>query len=404
MAITKLLNIKENKKGTPSSGLYGCINYILNEEKTKEHLWVGGNCGTEVQDVYQTMLETKRSFEKMNGRQGYHFILSFQPGEVNAEQAYRVVNEFCEKYLRNDYDYVFAIHDDREHLHGHICFNSISRTTGYKYRYEPGDWEKYIQPITDRVCENHGLEKLKYEEQRVGKSYGEHLAEKEKRMTWKKIIQMDIDVAIQKSNSFDDFLEQMKRQGYDFRFGKLKEHGNYMTFYAPGAERGRRDRSLGEGYTLQDIRKRILTKEKIPDKKTYQRFPNVKNFSEKKQIVGRRKIYGKYQVCKIRRVFRARNYHYFNPYAVDQGKVRKDLLHIQRLSEECRLIIHNNIRTENDAKQFYRELRKGTDYSDSDELQKQKRTIRRILREFQQEKENDLLITKGVTKRNGKRK
>lgn len=398
MAITKLLHIKENKKGTTSSGLYGCINYILNEEKTEERLWVGGNCGTEVQDVYQTMLETKRNFEKMNGRQGYHFILSFQPGEVNAEQAYQVVNEFCETYLGEDYDYVFAIHDDREHLHGHICFNSVSRTTGYKYRYEPGDWEKYIQPITDRVCEKYGLEKLHYEKQRIGKSYGEHLAEKEERMTWRKIVQMDIDVAIQKSNSFDDFLEQMKQQGYDFRFGKLKEHGNYMTFYAPGAERGRRNRSLGEGYTLQEIRKRILAKKKVSDKNT--RFPNVKKISG--QTAWRRKTYGKYQVRKLRRVFRAKNYRYLNPYAIDQGKVRKDLLHIQKLSEECKVIIYNNIRSESDAKQLYRELRKEErEMGVSEELKNKKRITRRILREFQQE--NDLLITKGV-KRSGKRK
>lgn len=402
MAITKLLHIKETKKGTPSSGLYGCIKYILNGEKTEECLWVGGNCGTEALEVYEAMLETKRSYEKMYGRQGYHFILSFQPGELSTEQAYQVVNEFCEKYLGEDYDYVFAIHDDREHLHGHICFNSVSRTTGYKYRYEQGDWEKYIQPITDRVCEKNGLEKLHYENQRVGKSYGEHLAETKEQMTWKKIIQLDIDVAISKSNSFDDFLNHMKQQGYDFRFGKLKEHGNYMTFYAPGAERGRRDRSLGEGYTLQDIQKRIRAKEKVPDKKT--RFPNVKKISDAGQTARRKNIYGKYQVRKLRKVFQAKNYPYLNPYAIVQGNVRKDLLHIQKLSEECRLIIHNNIRSERDAKQLYQELRKEeNEMGVSEELKNQKKITRRILREFQQEKEKDLLITKGV-KRSGKRK
>ena len=221
-------------------------------------------------------------------------------------------------------------------------------------------------------------------------------------MTWKKIIRMDIDVAIQKSNSFDDFLERMKRQGYDFRFGKLKEHGNYMTFYAPGAERGRRDRSLGEGYTLQEIRKRILAKTKVPDKKT--RFPNVKKISDAGQTAWQRKTYGKYQVRKLRRVFRAKNYRYLNPYAVDQGRVRKDLLHIQKLSEECKVIIHNNIQSESDAKQLYRELRKEErEMGVSEELKNKKRITRRILREFQQEKENDLLITKGV-KQSGKRK
>lgn len=402
MAITKLLHLKQRKKGNPSSGLYACIDYILNDEKTEENLWVGGNCGVEVKEVYDVMMDTKKEYGKMYGRQGYHFVISFQPGEATEELVYKIVSEFCEKYLGENYEYVFAVHNDQEHLHGHICFNSISRTTGYKYRYEPGDWEKYIQPITDQICEKYGLEKLHYEKYRVGKSYGEHLAEKEERLTWKKIIQMDIDVAIQKSNSFDDFLERMKRQGYDFRFGKLKEHGNYMTFYAPGAERGRRDRSLGEGYTLQEIRKRILAKTKAPDKKT--RFPNVKKISDAGQTAWQRKTYGKYQIRKLRRVFRAKNYRYLNDYAVNQGRVRKDLLHIQKLSEECRLVIQNHIRSENDAKQFYQELRKKEkEMGVSEELKNKKRITRRILREFQQEKENDLLITKGV-KRSGKRK
>lgn len=68
------------------------------------------------------------------------------------------------------------------------------------------------------------------------------------------------------------------------------------------------------------------------------------------------------------------------------------------------MIIHNNIQSESDAKQLYRELRKEErEMGVSEELKNKKRITRRILREFQQEKENDLLITKGV-KQSGKRK
>ena len=51
MAITKLLHIKERKQGNPSAGLYACIRYILDDEKTENQIWVGGNCGTEVQEI-----------------------------------------------------------------------------------------------------------------------------------------------------------------------------------------------------------------------------------------------------------------------------------------------------------------------------------------------------------------
>ncbi len=35
--------------------------------------------------------------------------------------------------------------------------NSVNYLTGKKFRYEKGDWAKYMQPITNRLCEEYGL-------------------------------------------------------------------------------------------------------------------------------------------------------------------------------------------------------------------------------------------------------
>ena len=77
MAITKLMHIKERKQGNPSAGLYACIRYILNEEKTEHQIWVGGNCGTEAQEIYETMMYTKRDFEKTGWEARLSFCLIF---------------------------------------------------------------------------------------------------------------------------------------------------------------------------------------------------------------------------------------------------------------------------------------------------------------------------------------
>ncbi|MFR6328771.1 MAG: relaxase/mobilization nuclease domain-containing protein [Eisenbergiella sp.] len=122
-----------------------------------------------------------------------------------------MVKDFCEMYLRGNYDYCFSVHNDRAHMHGHIIFNSVNRVSGYKYRYVDGDWEKEIQPITDTLCRKYGLKELVYEkENRKGKSYAEHLAEKEGRITNKMIIQADMDTAIRYANDFDAFLEELR--------------------------------------------------------------------------------------------------------------------------------------------------------------------------------------------------
>lgn len=213
MAITKLSNI-----GTPQGGgaahLKNCISYILNSDKTEG--LVGGNAGTTPQEVYQVMMDTKQEWEKENGRQGYHFVISFPPGEATKEEAYAVINDFCEEYLGENFDYVFSVHTDQKHMHGHIVFNSVNRMDGYKYRYEKGDWEKYIQPITDRVCEKYGLPPLVYDpHNKIGKSYAAHYAEKEGRPSSEKIIKADIDFVIAASEDWNDFVKQMESLGCD---------------------------------------------------------------------------------------------------------------------------------------------------------------------------------------------
>ena len=49
------------------------------------------------------------------------------------------------------------VRKDFINVHSHIVFNSVSFVDGKKYRYEKGDWAKYIQPITNKLCQEYGL-------------------------------------------------------------------------------------------------------------------------------------------------------------------------------------------------------------------------------------------------------
>ena len=170
MAITKLMHMKESK-GNPASHLQNAINYILDVKhggaKTDFGRWVGGNSGIEADEVFKNFMDTKEFYDKFDGRQGYHFAISFAKGETDAETCFEIMREFCEEFLKDNYDYVYAVHTDKGHMHGHIIFNSVARTTGLKYHYVKGDWEKYIQPITDKICVKHNLDPLSFEEEKV---------------------------------------------------------------------------------------------------------------------------------------------------------------------------------------------------------------------------------------------
>lgn len=359
MAVTVLGNIKANERGRASQYLMNSIKYVLNPEKTEENLWMGSNCGTNAMEIYNAMMDTKRSFQKLNGRQGYHFVISFRPGECNETKAYDVVQEFCETYL-NGYDYVYTIHNDHEHMHGHIVFNSVGRIDGNKYRYVNGDWEKYIQPITDKICMKYGLEKLEYDRSkgRKGKSYAEHAAEKDGGFSWKKIIRLDIDRAVSISDTFDDYIKEMQLMGYEIRQGESRLHGHYIAYHHGAmnnsgrkSERARRDYRLGDGYTFSDIQERILNKGQYIAADTVY-------VKEKLHIINE---YGKnrrFIVCSVNRYNQAVRMHGYKMDRQEQIRVRKDLLHIGELREECNYLIDNDIGSIAAAKEKLENVRK----------------------------------------------
>ena len=85
-----------------------------------------------------------------DNRQGYHVIISFSTEEkVTAEQAMYVLEHFAKDVLGDDYEAVYAVHTDREHMHGHLIWNSVSMTTGKKYNSPKVNWKNHLQPITN---------------------------------------------------------------------------------------------------------------------------------------------------------------------------------------------------------------------------------------------------------------
>ncbi len=267
MAVTKLLRIKEAKGGNPAQQLKNSLQYICNPEKTKDGLYIGGNSGLTWETAYATMTFNKQCFHKTDKTQAFHYIMSFPPdAEVTADLAAQIAVEFCEELLGGNYFYIYAIHDDKPHMHAHIIFDSVSRTDGRKFHSPRGDWEKRIQPITDRLCRKHGLSVLSYGAERSDMPYEEWRKVKQpdeansSKYTWYDLIRDDVDTAIATSNSYEEFLQTLKEQNYRIRDGK------YLSLKPFGRQRAVRSRSLGDGYGKEQIRLRIeetISQEKL---------------------------------------------------------------------------------------------------------------------------------------------
>lgn len=245
------------------SRLDHCLDYTLNEEKTnlknaldygmnpaKARLVTGINCDAE--NVHREMQATKRRWDKRGGILGYHIVHSFAPGEVTPEEAHEAGVEFARRLLGDRYEAVVSTHTDRDHLHCHIVFNSVSFMDGKKYR---SDFESYFDTLretSNAVSRERGLSVIEAEGR--GKHYAEWNAERTGKATISGLVRQDIDAAIRESFTFDSFLAALRRQGYTIKYGENIKH---TAITPPGGKRAFRLDSLGDGYTEADIRSRL---------------------------------------------------------------------------------------------------------------------------------------------------
>ena len=226
MAITKILNIKESEGRNPASHLKNALEYIQNPDKIEECVLVGGiNCLPDT--AFEQMEGTKNIFHKTGKRQGYHVIISFSPEEkVTSEQAMYVLEHFAKDVLGDDYEAVYAVHTDREHMHGHLIWNSVSMTTGKKYNSHKNNWKNHLQPITNKYCDELGLSIMPAEYSRNPKNISRDKWEKE--MSMKEIILRDAKMCAYAAGNMEHFKYLMKRLGYVFK------KDAWMEVQAPG--------------------------------------------------------------------------------------------------------------------------------------------------------------------------
>lgn len=252
MAISKILYMKDSGAHQHGMHLRRALDYVMNPEKTQNGKLIGGvNCQPEI--AFKQMMDTKKAFGKVDKRQGYHLILSFKEGEASPEVAYEIAEKFVKEYLGDLYEAVYCIHDNTDHVHAHIIYNSVSFVDGRKYRYEKGDWARDIQPITNRLCEEYGLSTIEIgnekEEQDYYKEYNEY---REGKFVWGKMIIRDLDACILQASDFEGFIEQLRDKGYEVKQGK------HLAIKPPGMSTFRRCKTLGEEYTEESIRRRII--------------------------------------------------------------------------------------------------------------------------------------------------
>ena len=332
MAITKILNIQESDGRNPASHLKNALEYIQNPDKTEECVLVGSiNCLPDT--AFEQMEETKNIFHKTGKRQGYHVIISFSPEEkVTAEHAMYVLEHFAKDVLGNDYEAVYAVHTDREHMHGHLIWNSVSMTTGKKYNSPKGNWKNHLQPITNKYCDELGLSIMPAEYSKNPKNISRDKWEKE--MSMKEIILRDAKMCAYAAGNVEHFKYLMKRLGYVFK------KDAWMEVQAPGFRYYHKLAKLDEMFS-EDMLRHYVDMPWMSNPYFYS--SDIRGLHRAKLSPFQKKFYAK--LYRLRIVEQKR-------FVVGGAKYTEDLKRFHQLQDEYLLIVNNDIKSVVDLVDF----------------------------------------------------
>ena len=243
MAYLKIFPIKVTDKKA--------LDYITNPDKTDEKLLVSSfGCSPETADLEFSMT---REMAKKNGMDkgdnlAFHLIQSFKPGEVDAENAHRLGQQFADEVLKGKYEYVISTHVDKNHIHNHIIFNAASFVDHHKYVSNKRSYHKLCR-VSNRICHENGLATSMPTGEK-GKSYKENM-EYHHGTSWKAKLRVAIDKAIWTSINYEEFLQKMQLAGYEVRQGK------HLSFRAPEQKNFTYMKSLGSYYSEENVRIRL---------------------------------------------------------------------------------------------------------------------------------------------------
>ena len=259
MATINLLNNGSHKS---CDDMKKVIGYVTKEAKTTyedRKLVTGINCPADT--AYTNMMLTKNYHRKTDGRMYYHLCQSFSPDEkITPELAHKVAVEFAEKQFPG-YECIVGTHVDRDHIHSHIVFNSVSFATGKKYHSDKNDIQRWRQ-TSDEVCREHGLSVvIPVQTNGMKQPRAREFRAIEKQNSWKLLLVVTIEEAMKRAKNREEFIRFMEEHGYKVTWTDTRKNITYTT---PDGKRCR-DNKLHETKFLKEameyefrIREQIL--------------------------------------------------------------------------------------------------------------------------------------------------
>ena len=271
-----------NKGKTVAQCLADRTDYAKNPDKTDNGQLISSyECNPDMIDAEFAL--SKKEYFRITGRTqendiiAYQVRQSFKPGEVTPEEANAIGYEFAKRFTKGNHAFIVCTHIDKAHIHNHIIWNSTTLDCTRKFRDFWGK-DKAVRMLSDLICYKHKLSVITNPKPH-GKSYNSWLGEKENKSNRDYLTEAIDKALVQKPKNYDEFLASLREDGYTVVKGK------HLTFAHPRQKKNIRVRSLGAGYSEQDIQAAILgNKVHLPRKKK-QRYEKTNLLSDIEKMI-----------------------------------------------------------------------------------------------------------------------
>ena len=238
--------------------LYAAIRYVENDDKTDQTMFVSGiNCSKH--NAYNEMIAVKRRFGERGKNIAYHGYQSFAIGEVTPEEAHAIGKETARQMWGAKYQVVVTTHLNTDNIHSHFVINSVSFVDGKKFRNGIGD-RLELRRISDAICAARN--KSVIQSHKFYSNKKEYWIRNSGKLTHRDMLRRDVDEALSKCCTFKEFEYYLKCLGYKFERDFRYEHPSVI---ADGWKRAVRISGLGEKYSREAMRQRLVANQRLPE-------------------------------------------------------------------------------------------------------------------------------------------
>lgn len=330
------------------------FSYDTNPNKTNNKEFVTAiNCLKEI--ALEQMIMTKQQFNKSDKYIAWHGYQSFKPDEVTPELCHEIGVKVAKQMWADRFQVIVSTHLDKDHLHNHFCFNSVSFLDGKKYNYSKSEMQR-LRDVSDELCKEYGLSVIATVNKFKAPNRTLYFAEKNNEPTKYNLMRIAIDEAIVISPTPKEFVKIMRKKGY---IVNVNPERKYATIRSVNDSRNTRLKTLGEKYDWHNIVEQINMQD------GFALFPAYKEFnreSKTKYIKPEKYVFkGSFQAVKKVTGLKALYLYYcYRLGYLPKQKQHKPLSpemkeawrKIDKLSQQVRLISKYNINDINDVKQL----------------------------------------------------